>query len=94
MTDPNSRDKRVKDIRQFMLFTAPVIALGIYGANQIFSSKLIIVKTETVVSESPTKINNISFIPFLSRNFNKIPDWLKTLLIGYGIYYSIKYTLN
>ena len=30
-------------------------------------------------------------IPFISRNFKKLPDWLKTLIIGYGLIYSIKY---
>ena len=30
-------------------------------------------------------------IPFISRNFKKLPDWLKSLLIGYATYYSIKY---
>ena len=30
-------------------------------------------------------------ILFISRNFKKLPDWLKSLIIGYGLYYSIKY---
>ena len=64
--------------------------MGLYGANQFFISKLVIVKTETIVSENTTNINtNNSFIPFVSRN--KLPDWLKSLLIGYATYYSIKY---
>ena len=65
-----------------------------YGANRFFNSKLVIVKTETIVSENTTNINtntNNSFIPFISRNFKKLPDWLKSLLIGYATYYSIKY---
>ena len=66
--------------------------MGLYGANQFFISKLVIVKTETIVSENITNINtNNSFIPFVSRNFKKLPDWLKSLLIGYATYYSIKY---
>ena len=49
-----------------------------YGPHQIFNSKLVIVKTETIVSENTTNINtNNSFIPFVSRNFKKLPDWLK-----------------
>ena len=54
--------------------------LDLYGANQnqFFISKLVIVKTETIVSENTTNINtNNYFIPFVSRNFKKLPDWLK-----------------
>ena len=28
---------------------------------------------------------------FLSRIFKKLPDWLKWLLVGYGLYFTILY---
>ena len=53
------------------------------GTHQNFNSKLVIVKTETIVSENTTNINtNNSFIPFVSRNFKKLPDWLKKKFIN------------
>lgn len=88
-----SRAQRARDIRRFMIFSAPMIVFSLVSISKLFPTKWIVFQKEpsNVIENLPSSSQSSLFPPFLTTLFKRIPSWLKSLVVAYSIYYSIKY---
>lgn len=81
--------RRTRDIRNFMLYSAPWIVTGLVGLSSLFPAKIIISNFSGVIDEVGSSSKSI--FPFIGAFWKKIRDWLKFLVVGYTIYYLIHF---
>ena len=81
--------RRTKDIRNFMLFSAPFIVSVLYGISSLFQTSVIISKPSVISDEIGSSSKSI--FPFIGSFLKKLPDWLKVLLVTYSLYFLFHY---
>ena len=67
------RIRRAKDIRNFMLFSAPFIVTVLYGISSLLPTRFIISKTSVISDEVGSSSKSI--FPFIGSFLKKLPDW-------------------